>query len=69
MYEYFYNEPSADLVEEFKKNSSHESVIFLNDRIENIDIPKSNYIIASFVFQAIPDKLRILKKMYDALLP
>ena len=64
---YRYIEPSRELIAEFNDNHSYENVIFINEFIQNVDLPKSDVIIASFVFQAIWEKRNLLKKMYDAL--
>ncbi|EKD65785.1 MAG: tRNA-adenosine deaminase [uncultured bacterium (gcode 4)] len=66
-YVYNYIESSYELIEEFKKNNTNKNVIFYNKLIENIDLPRSDIIILSFVFRSIWNIKELLKIVYKKL--
>lgn len=68
-YTYFYVEPSSELVAGFQSHNTHEKVVFVNDFVENILLPSSDIIIASFVFQTVRNPRDFLRRIYDALNP
>lgn len=66
---YYYIEPAQELIREFQGANVYENITFMQHSVENIDIPKSDIIIASFVFQAIWNKGLLLRRMYESLKP
>jgi len=66
-YRYNFIEPSQDLINDFKEKSTSRNVIYFNKKLEQIDLLKSDIIIASFIFQTLSDARNILDTMYQKL--
>lgn len=65
-YIYYFIEPSKDLIEKFK-TKNFKNIVYINDVIENTELPKSDIVIASYVFQSVSNEEQVLSKIYNSL--
>ncbi len=66
---YNFIEQSEELIHIFQEQSNDTRVNFIHDFVENTEIPKSDFILVSHVFQYIADIPLLLGRIYESLKP
>jgi SAM-dependent methyltransferase len=57
----------SELIDEIKENCSYKNVKYFKNKIEEVEIPKSDFILMSYVLAYLTDPLETIKRIYNSL--